>query len=298
MLGGIVLDNGVHDGHLHLTTSSRLLGESGLASRAGVLLQSLPVLISHEFGQGFLKACVHNFCTLTWNGRNVHALFAQALKDGRLYREWPFAHSTGETNESGEAQWVKGTIDVILELDGRLHIFDYKTGHEEAKHYAGQMELYHAAVKAAAPPSTEVEAPVPETPITFATIPELAPVKIEKITVRERIVLENVLFDLDKAELKPEGKSRAAEAAGYLKEYRTDRVVVEGHACALGTEEHNLDLGMRRADAVKRYLVETGIEPERIRAISYGESQPISDNSTEEGRELNRRVVMEIVEGR
>jgi len=162
--------------------------------------------------------------------------------------------------------------------------------------------LYQAWERKRAPGLTvveaEVETPVPETPITFAMIPELAPVKIEKVTVRERIVLENVLFDLDKAELKPEGKSRAAEAAGYLKEYRTDRAIIEGHACALGTEEHNLDLGMRRADAVKRYLVETGIEPERIRAISYGESQPISDNSTEEGRELNRRVVMEIVEGR
>jgi outer membrane protein OmpA-like peptidoglycan-associated protein len=142
------------------------------------------------------------------------------------------------------------------------------------------------------------EAPVPEPPVTFAMIPELAPVKIEKVTVRERIVLDNVLFDLDKAELKPEGKSKVEKAAGYLKEYRTDRAVVEGHACTLGTEEHNLDLAMRRADTVKRYLVETGIEPARIRTISYGESQPIADNSTEDGRELNRRVVMEIVEGK
>lgn len=142
------------------------------------------------------------------------------------------------------------------------------------------------------------EVPVPEAPITFAVVPELAAVKIEKVTVRERIVLENVLFELDKAELKPEGRSKAEKAAGYLKEYRADRVVLEGHACALGTEEHNLDLGMRRADTVKRYLVEAGIEPARIRTISYGESQPIADNSTEDGRELNRRVVIEIVEGK
>ena len=142
------------------------------------------------------------------------------------------------------------------------------------------------------------EPPVPEPPITFAMIPELATVKIEKVAVRERIVLDNVLFDLDKAELKPEGKSKVEKAAGYLKEYRADRVVVEGHACALGTEEHNLDLGMRRADTVKRCLVEIGIESARIRTISYGESQPITDNSTEDGRELNRRVVMEIVEGK
>jgi len=147
-------------------------------------------------------------------------------------------------------------------------------------------------------PAVVAEVPVPEAPITFAMIPELATVKIEKVAVRERIVLENVLFDLDKAELKAEGRSKARKAAGYLSEYSTDRVVVEGHACALGTEEHNLDLGMRRADTVKRYLVESGIKSDRIRTISYGESQPVADNSTEEGRELNRRVVLEIIEGK
>jgi OOP family OmpA-OmpF porin len=147
-------------------------------------------------------------------------------------------------------------------------------------------------------PPVVAQAPVPEPPITFAVIPQLAPVKIEKVTVRERIVLENVLFDLDKAELKPEGKARVDKAAGYLTEYQTDRVIIEGHACALGTEEHNLALGMRRAEAVKKYLVERGVASERIRSISYGESQPVADNFTEEGRELNRRAVIEIVEGR
>ena len=145
-------------------------------------------------------------------------------------------------------------------------------------------------------PPVVAKVPVPEPPITFAVVPELAPVTIEKVTVRERIVLENVLFDLDKAVLKPAGKARVDKAAGYLKEYQKDRVIIEGHACALGTEEHNLALGMRRAEAIKKYLAEHGIGPERIRTISYGESQPIADNTTEEGRELNRRAVMEIVE--
>lgn len=146
-------------------------------------------------------------------------------------------------------------------------------------------------------PAAVAEVAVPEPPISFAVIPDLAPVKMEKVTVRERIVLRDVLFDLDKADLKPEVKPKVEKAAGYLKEYLADRVIIEGHTCSRGTEEHNLRLGMRRTDAVKRYLVELGVEPERIRTISYGESQPIADNSTEESRRLNRRVVMEIVEG-
>ena len=172
-------------------------------------------------------------------------------------------------------------------------------GVEEKTVWGNRGVLYQAwARKRPQKAAVVAETPVPELPITFAVVPELAPVKIERVTVRELIVLENVLFDLDKAELKPEGKSKVEKAAEYLNEYRTDRVIVEGHACALGTEEHNLALGMRRAEAVKKYLVERRIEPERIRTISYGESQPITDNSTEEGRELNRRAVMEIVEGR
>jgi len=173
-------------------------------------------------------------------------------------------------------------------------------GVEEGAVWGNRGTLYQAweRKRPQEPAVVVVEAPAPEPPITFAMIPDLAPVKIEKATVRERIVLENVLFDLDRAELKPEGKSKAGKAAGYLMEYGRDRVIVEGHACSLGTEEHNLDLGMRRAEAVKKYLTERGIRPERVRTTSYGESQPIADNSTEAGRELNRRVVMEIVEGK
>jgi len=135
-------------------------------------------------------------------------------------------------------------------------------------------------------------------PIAFPVVPQLAPVSIEKVTVRERIVLDNVLFDLDKAELRPEGKATVGKAAAYLKQYLKDRLVIEGHACALGSEEHNLALGMRRAETVRNYLVAQGIASQRIQTISYGESQPVADNSTEEGRALNRRAVMEIEEGR
>jgi len=144
----------------------------------------------------------------------------------------------------------------------------------------------------------QVEASDSGPPIAFPIVPRLASVTIEKVTVRERIVLENVLFELDKADLRPEGKATIEEAAAYLKQYPNDRAIVEGHACAMGSEEHNLALGMRRAEAVRNHLVALGIASERIRTISYGESQPVADNTTEEGRALNRRAVILIEEER
>ena len=170
---------------------------------------------------------------------------------------------------------------------------------DESTVWGNRGALYRAWERTAAEePPVVAKAPTPEPPIVFAEIPEVTPVKIEQIVVRERIVLHNVLFDLDRAELRSECKPKIEKAATYLKEYRSDRIIVEGHTCALGTEEHNLALGMKRAEAVKRYLVALGVEPERIRTVSYGESQPTADNSTEETRQLNRRVVMEIVEVR
>lgn len=152
-----------------------------------------------------------------------------------------------------------------------------------------------------AKPAPVVERPLPAPPkpgppITFAEIPETAPVKIEKIVVREHIVLEDVLFDLDEHTLIPEGQTKVGTVAKYLEEYPNDTIIIEGHTCSRGTEGYNLALGMRRAKSVRRYLVELGVEPARVTTLSYGESQPVADNSTEETRKLNRRVVIEIVE--
>ena len=157
----------------------------------------------------------------------------------------------------------------------------------------GTTREWSAAAEAPQPVET-VEVVLPEPEITFAEVPEVAPV--EEAIVREHIVLENVLFDLDKAELKPTGQSEVERVAEYLEEYASDEIVIEGHTCWRGGEEHNLELGMRRADAIRRHLVELGSEPERMTVVSYGESRPIADNSTEDNRRLNRRVVMEIVE--
>lgn len=111
------------------------------------------------------------------------------------------------------------------------------------------------------------------------------------------VVFNNVLFDFDKAVLRPEGKAEVDKLVAELKAHGGDTVVVEGHTCDLGSEDYNMALGQRRADAVKKYMVESGIAPERITSKSLGESQPALPNDSEPNRKLNRRVQFDVTLG-
>ena len=108
--------------------------------------------------------------------------------------------------------------------------------------------------------------------------------------VRKMILLNNVLFDFDKAVLKPEGKAEVDKLINEMKAHAGDTVVVEGHTCDLGSEAYNVGLGQRRADAVKNYMVESGIAAERVTATSLGETTPAVPNDGEPNRKLNRRA--------
>ncbi|HUW61694.1 MAG TPA: OmpA family protein [Candidatus Bathyarchaeia archaeon] len=111
---------------------------------------------------------------------------------------------------------------------------------------------------------------------------------------RVKPTFNNVLFDFDKSVLKPEGRVVADEVVASMKAHSQDTLVLEGHTDNIGTDEYNNALGQRRADAVKRYMVEQGIAPERVEAKSFGESQPAVPNDSPGNRALNRRVVFNI----
>ena len=86
------------------------------------------------------------------------------------------------------------------------------------------------------------------------------------------------------------------EAIRILKENPEIRVRIEGHTDWVGTEAYNQGLSERRARAVKDFLVSGGIEASRQQMMGYGETQPMADNGTSEGRAMNRRAELKVIE--
>lgn len=103
---------------------------------------------------------------------------------------------------------------------------------------------------------------------------------------------EDVHFDRDRYALRQEDMDTLRAAAIALREDPSLVMRIEGHTCSLGTSEYNLELGMRRAETVKNYLVTEGIAADRLRTVSRGEENARHDNSREETRQLNRRVAL------
>ncbi len=103
-------------------------------------------------------------------------------------------------------------------------------------------------------------------------------------------VLGNVLFDFDKAVIKPEAYPLLNEVVDILRQNPGLNVTFEGHTDSIGTDRYNQKLSERRANAVMQYMLNKGIPASQISTAGYGESQPRATNQTDEGRALNRRV--------
>lgn len=103
---------------------------------------------------------------------------------------------------------------------------------------------------------------------------------------------KTVYFDYDKSLLKPEGKAAIQKNVQFLKQNPSYSILIEGHCDERGTEEYNIALGERRAEAVKNYMIDLGIEEERITTKSWGEEKPVDPGHNESAWRKNRRAEM------
>jgi OOP family OmpA-OmpF porin len=116
------------------------------------------------------------------------------------------------------------------------------------------------------------------------------------LPVQKKIVLRGVNFDFNKANIRADAAGILREAAAILKENPKVKVSVEGHTDAIGSDEYNLKLSLRRATAVKQFLAKEGVEDSRLTVRGFGKTQPVASNDTEDGRAQNRRVELKITE--
>jgi outer membrane protein OmpA-like peptidoglycan-associated protein len=114
-------------------------------------------------------------------------------------------------------------------------------------------------------------------------------------TARGLIVsMPDVLFDFNKYTLKPEARERLAKISGIVLAYPDLKLQIEGYTDSIGTDEYNQTLSEKRAEAVRDYLVSSGVSMNNVAAQGMGKADPIADNSTAAGRKLNRRVEMTV----
>lgn len=104
----------------------------------------------------------------------------------------------------------------------------------------------------------------------------------------------DLLFDVNSASLKPGAFDEIQRVATVLNQYPQTNIVIAGHTDSTGSEAYNQKLSERRALSVKNALIGQGVNPARMSTVGYGEGQPVADNSSEAGRQLNRRVEVRI----
>ncbi|HWR76051.1 MAG TPA: OmpA family protein [Thiobacillus sp.] len=146
---------------------------------------------------------------------------------------------------------------------------------------------------AAAPeptPAPAYVAPKPAAPVVAAPAPAPVVVAPEPAAPPKKLVLEGVNFDFDKAALRQEDIAGLDKDVATLKTWGDVDIEVAGHTDSRGSDKYNMNLSRQRAEAVRNFLIGKGVSADRLTAKGYGESQPVADNATDEGRFKNRRV--------
>ncbi|MEI6733231.1 MAG: OmpA family protein [Comamonadaceae bacterium] len=150
-----------------------------------------------------------------------------------------------------------------------------------------------------APKPAPAPAPAPKpapAPVVVAPPPPPAPAPAPQPPAATKVTYAaDAFFDFDKAVLKAEGKAKLDDLVGKVKSINLEVIIAVGHTDSVGSDAYNQKLSVKRAEAVKAYLVTKGIEKNRVYTEGKGEKQPVADNKTKEGQAKNRRVEIEVV---
>jgi OOP family OmpA-OmpF porin len=264
-----------------VTSDGTLNGQAGFRGLNLDLLAQIPMTerfsLLGRVGANYVKTSTH------FTGNRLNAVTApnasekkSGLKVG-LGLEYKFTEALAMRGEV-ERHRVNDAVGNRGDVDMLSFGLVYKLGRPatRAPAYVAPAEPVAAAVVAETPPP----APVAPTPVPVS----------EKVSFAAE-----ALFDFDKSVVKPEGKAALDDLLGKLQGMNTEVMVTVGHTDSVGSDAYNQKLSLRRADAVKAYIVSRGVDASRVFTEGKGESQPVADNSTAEGRAKNRRVTVEVV---
>ena len=181
-------------------------------------------------------------------------------------------------------------------LAGRVEVERYRVN--DAIGNRGDVDLvsFGLVYKLGRPAARPVVAYVPA-PVAAAPVAEPTPVVAEApVAVSEKVTFAaEALFDFDKSVVKPEGKQALDALVSKLEGMQTEVMIAVGHTDWVGSDVYNDQLSLRRAEAVKAYIVSKGLTPSRVYTEGKGETQPVADNADSSGRAKNRRVSVEVV---
>jgi OmpA-OmpF porin, OOP family len=142
-------------------------------------------------------------------------------------------------------------------------------------------------------PVTEVPSSQPAAPVSQNTAP--APVtEAPPASEKPDLNFSNIQFDYNSSVLKTGAIQLLDQAAAQMKKSPTSQFIINGYASSEGTPGHNMELSIERANSVKSYLINDGIDANNLAIKGYGESNPIASNATSDGKALNRRVEIKI----
>ena len=121
------------------------------------------------------------------------------------------------------------------------------------------------------------------------------PDELPKVVKQSTGAIEGITFEVGRARIQPRSRKVLQKAAGILREFASIRIRVEGHTDDRGSRERNLELSLKRADAVKWYLIDQGIAADRIETVGHGPDLPRAPNKTVKGRAQNRRIEFHVI---